>query len=206
VARIPAGYGPTTRCSSRETRRKKAVGQVRSAYDVEQESSRRKQANGDGARRAQARSFITRGSRHVLDPGSLSALWPFSTVAPDWKRRRWSVYPNDSTSLVTDGTSILGSRERMMIWGLYISLKDEPFSTRFIHNRLVATSKGARCRSRKGNVIDPSAFIDGLWRGTRCSFCVARGLAQPRHILCAQLVKSNRTWTTTVEGLRFAPR
>jgi valyl-tRNA synthetase len=97
---IPAWYGPDGKVFVAETE-DEAVGKALGYY-VEQGVIRRSRAS-DGARRSQARGFITR-DEDVLDTWFSSALWPFSTLGwPDTDVDVKRYYPTNV--LVTASTS-----------------------------------------------------------------------------------------------------
>ena len=117
---------------------------------------------GAGAARITATSEALAQDEDVLDTwfssGAVAVLDArlAGTDPGSWHR----YYPGDV--LVTGFDIIFFWVARMMMMGLHM-MGDVPFRTVYIHG-LVRDEKGQKCRSRRGNVIDPLELIDSLRR------------------------------------------
>ena len=113
----------------------------------------------------------------VLDTWFSSALWPFSTLGwPDDTADLRAFYP---TSVLVTGYDILFFWvARMMMFGLYAMPDAAPSSPcRSATSRCTAwsaTSTARRCRSPRGNTVDPLDWID-RFGADAIRFTLARG-------------------------------
>ena len=113
----------------------------------------------------------------VLDTWFSSALWPFSTLGwPDETVDLARYYP---TSVLVTGYDILFFWvARMMMFGLYAMAtagrRSRCPSARWRCTAWCATSTARRCRSRRGNTVDPLDWMD-RFGADALRFTLARG-------------------------------